>query len=85
MSENEIRESIVKFLIDRLEVPFGADSGLDYDTHLFDFGYVDSLDSMVLLTFIEKKLKVTVDPDDLINNDLNTVNEITSFVFSRLV
>ena len=84
MSKEEIRDSLVKFLIDRLELPFGDDAELDNDTHLFDYGYLDSLDSLVLLTFLEKTFKVAVSTDDLIDNSLNTVNEITDFVFSRL-
>ena len=84
MLKEEVRNTLVKFLIDRLEIPFGDDSELDDDTHLFDYGYIDSLDSLVLLTFLEQKFKVAVSPDDLVDNSLNTVNEITDFVFSRL-
>jgi len=84
VSKEEVRDSLVKFLIDRLELPFGQDAELDDDTHLFDYGYLDSLDSLILLTFLEKSFKVTVSPDDLIENALNSVNEITDFVFSRL-
>jgi len=82
--KEEIRDTFVKFLIDRLEIPFGDDPDLDDDTHLFDFGYIDSLDSLVMLTFLEKQFKIKVSPDDLIENSLNTVNEITDFIFSRL-
>ena len=84
MLKEEIRDTFVKFLIDRLEIPFGDDPDLDDDTHLFDFGYIDSLDSLVMLTFLEKQFKIKVSPDDLIENSLNTVNEITDFLFSRL-
>lgn len=84
MLKEKIRDSLVKFLIDRLEIPFGDDPELDDDTHLFDYGYIDSLDSLVLLTFLEKTFKVNISPDDLANNSLNTVNEITNFIFSRL-
>lgn len=83
MTKAEIKDSLVPFLIDRLEIPFGLDSDLDDDTHLFDSGYIDSLDSLVLLTFIEKTFKIAIEPDDLIENPFNTVNEITDFICSR--
>lgn len=84
MTKAEILDSLVKFLIDRLEIPFGDDPDLDYDTNLFDSGNIDSLDSLVLLTYIEKTFKVAVEPDDLIEHPFNTVNEIADFIASRL-
>jgi acyl carrier protein len=84
MSKEEVKDTLIKFLLDRLEIPFGDEPELDNDTHLFDCGYIDSLDSLVLLTFLEQKFKVLISPDDLADNSLSTVNEITEFVFSRL-
>lgn len=83
MTRTEVRDSLVRFMMDRMEIPFGEDPELDDDTNLFESGNIDSLDSLVLLTFLEKTFKVTVEPDDLIENPLNSVNEIVDFVTSR--
>lgn len=82
MDKDEILETMVDFLSERFELVFD-DEDLDYDTDLFEFGYVDSLESLVIVNFIEKKFKISVSPDDLIENPINSVNEMADFIHKK--
>lgn len=57
---------------------------IDDDINFFDEGYVDSLDSLIIIRFIEKEFQIKVTPDDLINNDLSSINGIVDFVNKKL-
>ena len=82
MSKEEIKSTLKKFLIKRFELSFG-DPELDDDTHLYEKGYIDSIDSLVLLTFLEKTFKIKIDAQDLIDFPINTVNEMVEFISAR--
>ena len=84
MSKNEIKKCLKNYLIERFELPFGEDSELDDDTHMYDNGYIDSMDSLVLLTFLENRFKIKVETQDFIDFPINTVNEIVDFIYFRL-
>ena len=84
MTKNEIENSILDFLKDRFELPFGEDEELGYDTHLYDNGYIDSMDSLVLITFLEKTFKIAITTQELIDGSINTVNEMIEFVSARV-
>ena len=85
MTKNDIESRIVDFLKDRFELPFGEDGELGYDTHLYDLGYIDSMDSLVLITFLEKTFKIEITTQELIDSSINTVNEMVEFVSARVV
>jgi acyl carrier protein len=83
MLRNELRETILKFLEERFDLTLAEGTELTEDTHLYDEGYIDSLDSIVFLTFLERAFSITVTTQDLLDYPINTVNEIVSFVFER--
>ncbi len=73
-----MHEEIRKFLEERFDLDFEND--LDNETDLFGGGYVDSLESLVIINFIEKKYKIKISPDDLVENEFNSVNDIVEFI-----
>ena len=83
MSKEEIYKQLKDFLIDRFELPFGDDPDLGDETHLYDDGFIDSMDTLVLLTFLEKTFQIKVETQDLLDSPINTVQEIVDFVFAR--
>ena len=85
MTKNEIENRIIDFLKDRFELPFGEDEALKNDTHLYDYGYIDSMDSLVLITFLEKTFKLEITTQELIDGSINTVDEMACFVSARVV
>ena len=83
LSLEDIKKTIVDFLVERFDLDFEDDPDLNEDTHLYDRGYIDSLDSLVLLNFLEKTFDLTIDTQDLMDNPINTIHEMVSFVAER--
>jgi acyl carrier protein len=53
------------------------------DDSLIDIGILDSLALVQLLAFIEKHYRVTVDNDELIQENFETVNAIAGFLSKK--
>jgi acyl carrier protein len=83
MSPKDIRQALVNFLAERFDLVLIEGSSPDDDTHLYDEGYIDSLDSIVLLNFLEKTFSLSIDTQDLMDHPFNTINEIVSFIAER--
>ncbi len=78
----EIADTIRDFLKKRFDISEG-DPAFDHDTHLFDYGYVDSFGAVELTEFVERTFGIEVRDSDFVVHPLNTVNEIASFVAGR--
>jgi|JFJP01.1.fsa_nt_gi Acyl carrier protein len=77
--EEIIKEHIVQnFMYDR---PDGIFSN---DLPLLEEGIIDSLGILKLASFLEEKFGVTLNPEELLLENLGTVNAIKSFIISRL-
>ena len=83
MQKSDIQKKIKDFLIARFELDFGKDPDLNDDTHLYDQGYIDSLESLVLLQFLEKTFGLSIGTQDLMEDPINTVHEMVDFVSKR--
>jgi len=84
LSPDDIQKTIIDFLSERFDLDFEDDPDLNEDTHLYDRGYIDSLDSLVLLNFLEKTFDLTIATQDLMDNPINTIHEMVSFVSERM-
>jgi D-alanine--poly(phosphoribitol) ligase subunit 2 len=80
---SEIAEQLRAFVCERFKVP-PNDADFTDDTHLFDYGYVDSFGAVELTGFVESQFGAKITDSDLIVHPLNTINEISSFVASKL-
>ncbi|SMH44513.1 acyl carrier protein [Azospirillum agricola] len=70
----EIRAFIVEnFLL-------GKDSGFDNGESLLESGIIDSTGIMHVVAFLEERFGITVDDEDMIADNLESVNRITAFV-----
>lgn len=54
------------------------------DTDLFDYGYVDSLGAVEMITYIEERFSCTITQKDISKYPLNTIREIAELVQSKL-
>jgi len=79
----QIAAKLRAFIRDRYKVP-ESDPDFNDDTHLFDYGYVDSFGAVDLTTYVETAFGTKISESDLIAYPLNTINEISTFVFNRL-
>lgn len=60
------------------------DGSVTADTDLFEEGYVDSFGFIELVKFLEKEFQIKFTDNELISNQLNTLNNITRMVLSKL-
>jgi len=79
----QIASQLRAFIRERYNVP-ETDPDFNDDTHLFDYGYVDSFGAVDLTTFVEATFSTKITESDLIAYPLNTINEISTFVSNRL-
>lgn len=65
---------------------FGIDDDPDLtlDTHLFDEGFVDSLGAVEIVCFVENTFSIEITQKDLTLYPMNTINEISTVVKSKI-
>ena len=77
--ESQIRQFVTdNFLFGRKGVTLGADDSL------LEMGLIDSTGVLELVSFIESAFKIKVQDDDLVPENLDSINRLTSFVDSKL-
>lgn len=69
-----LKDKIVEFSNGQIER-----ASIDLDSILFDFGYVDSLSAVTLISFIDEQYKVSVTELDLVGS-LNTLQALSDHV-----
>jgi acyl carrier protein len=70
------------FLVDSFLL--GDDDGFGDDDSLLDGGIVDSTGVMEVVTFLEESFGITVDDDELIADNLDSVTALSRFVQRKL-
>lgn len=60
------------------------DEDFSLDVHLFDYGFIDSIGATALIAYIEQTYGIEVTNQDLMLYPLNTVNEIATFILSKI-
>lgn len=72
---NNIKDIIKEFL-----AKYFTNYDLKDDEDIFSLGFVNSLFSMQLVMFIEKKFDFTIDNEDLDLENFKTINAITDLI-----
>ncbi len=70
----EIREFIVENFL------FGDDDGFSDDTSFLEEGIIDSTGILELVNYIEEEFSITIDDEELIPENLDSLNNITAFL-----
>ena len=79
---DDLRQRIQKFILENYL--FSTDrSALGYDDSLLGRGIVDSTGMLEIIMFVEEQLGVTVKDEEMIPDNLDSVNRIAAFVESR--
>jgi acyl carrier protein len=81
MSNNKIK--IREFITDNFL--FGEANGFKDDTSFLDEGIIDSTGVLELVNFLEEEFSITIDDDELIPENLDSVNNVTSFLAGKLM
>ena len=77
--ENDIREFVTEnFLFGRTNV------SLDGDDSLLEEGLIDSTGVLELVTFIEDRFDVTVEDEELVPENLDSINRLITFIEAKV-
>jgi acyl carrier protein len=74
----EIARQVRAFLVDTFLL--GDDDGFAEDVSLLDNGIVDSTGVMEVVAFLEEQFGIVIDDDELVADNLDSVDRLSSFV-----
>lgn len=69
---------IKSFIVDNFL--FGNANGLNDDTSFLEEGIIDSTGVLELITYLEEEFSMTVDDEELIPDNLDSINNLVAFV-----
>ena len=73
------REAIRNFVIENFLFGRGGDE-LSDDAQFLEMGIIDSMGVLELVGFLEEEFKITLDDEELVPENLDSVNRIVSFL-----
>lgn len=71
---NAVREYIIDNFL------FGEQNGLSGDTSFMQEGLIDSMAIIELVSFLEEKFKIKIADDELVPQNLDSLNNIEKFL-----
>jgi acyl carrier protein len=74
----EYSGSVRQFVVENFL--FGDGSGLEEGTSFLDSGIIDSTGILELVTYLEETFGVTVEDDELVPENLNSIANIVSYL-----
>jgi len=79
---SELKEKIRNFIVENFL--FGNDDGLSDDSSFLEEGIIDSTGILELVSFIEEEFGITVDDEDLIPENLDSINNVANYLTKKL-
>ena len=74
----KIKTKIRSFIIENFL--FGDDNGLKGDTSFLDEGIIDSTGVLELVTYLEEEFEIEVEDEELIPENLDSINNIAVYM-----
>jgi len=78
---NDYKELLRDFIVDNFL--FGNRDKLGIDTPLFDKGIIDSTGVLELVAFIEENFKVSINDEELVQDNFSSLTAIEKFLQSK--
>jgi len=75
-----IKETIKEHI---LQATFADKDKIQNDSLIFKEGYFDSMGFVVLITFLEESFGITTTDEDLIEENFESIDAITSFIIRK--
>lgn len=82
MKLDEITENLENYIRDRFDI--GDDPDYTTDVDLFEYGFLDSMGAMEVITHIEEEYGIKITQKDIILYPMNTVREIAEVVAEKI-
>jgi acyl carrier protein len=73
-NKSKIRAFIVENFL------FGNDDGLKDETSFLEEGIIDSTGVLELVTFLEEEFDIAIDDEELIPENLDSINNVTEYL-----
>ena len=79
----QIKQSVKKFILEDILFEDNEDA-LNYDDSFLEKGIIDSTGVLELVRFVEEEFDISVDDEELIPENLDSVNNLAKFVKEKL-
>ena len=79
---SELKEKIRVFVVENFL--FGDDSNLKDDISFLEEGIIDSTVILELVDFIEEEFEISVDDEELVPENLDSLNNVTSYIEKKV-
>lgn len=79
---SDIKIKVRTFIVENFL--FGKDEGLDDDTSFLDEGIVDSTGILELVSFMEEEFHVKVEDEELIPENLDSINNVVGYLERKI-
>ena len=76
------KQKIKNFIIENFL--FGNSDGLNDDTSFLEEGIIDSTGVLELVKYLEEAFNITVDDEELIPENLDSINNVTAYLEKKL-
>lgn len=77
-----MKDKIRSFIVENFL--FGQDEGLSDTSSFLDEGIIDSTGILELVNFIEEEFSITIDDEDLVPENLDSINNVVGYLERRL-
>jgi len=79
---NELKTKIRDFVIENFL--FGEDGDLKDETSFLDEGIIDSTGILELVSYLEEEFEITVEDEDLVPENLDSINNVVGYLQKKL-
>ena len=80
---SELKSQIRDFIIENFL--FGNANGLKDDTSFLEEGIIDSTGVLELVTFLEENFEIQVEDEELIPENLDSIDNVTGYLERKIV
>ena len=80
---DNVREKIKFFIVDNFL--FGDEENLENHTSFMDGAIIDSTGILELVDYIEKDFKITISDEEILPENLDSINNIVNFLEKKTV
>jgi acyl carrier protein len=84
MNEQDINSALKTYILDEF-LPGEDPAGLTNSTPLMTTGILDSIAVLKVVTFLEEKFGISIEPHEAVVDNLNTLSDMTRLVMSKRV
>lgn len=78
---SELKDAIRSFVVENFL--FGNNENLEDNTSFLDEGIIDSTGILELVSYLEEEFSITVEDEDLVPENLDSINNVTAYLQSK--